>query len=71
VKSDGHVAIVDWSDPLSTERRGVVRIGPAKEDVLKKGEAIELAKKAGLAITREFEAGAHHYGIILMPAPLS
>ena len=64
VKPAGHVAVIDWSDSFGG-------MGPLKEDVVKKESSIEFAKKAGLEVSREFPAGAHHYGLILRPTPAS
>ena len=64
VKGSGHVAIIDWSD---SPPAGGLRMGPLKEDVVKKEQTLALAEKAGLSLVREFPAGAHHYGLILRP----
>ena len=64
VKPAGHVAIIDWSASFGG-------MGPLKEDVVKKEAAIEFAKKAGLEVSREFPAGAHHYGLILRSVLIS
>ncbi|OGG80545.1 hypothetical protein A3A39_01500 [Candidatus Kaiserbacteria bacterium RIFCSPLOWO2_01_FULL_54_13] len=68
VKPSGSVVVIDWSDSPPT---GGWRLGPAKEDVVKKAAARELAEKAGLEVNREFPAGAHHYGLILHPKSTS
>lgn len=60
VKGIGHVAIIDWSDSFGG-------MGPLKEDVVKKEQALELAEKSGFSLVREFQAGAHHYGLMLKP----
>lgn len=64
VKPTGHVAVIDWSDSFGG-------MDPIKDDVVKKGTALELGAKTGLALDREFAAGAHHYGLMFRPAPLS
>jgi len=64
VKPAGHVAVIDWSDSFGG-------MGPLKEDVVKKEGALELARKSGFEFVREFPAGAHHYGLVLRPAPIS
>ncbi len=67
VKGTGHVALIDWSESLPAGRQVSARIGPQKEDVVKKETALELAEKNGLSLLREFPAGAHHYGLVLKP----
>lgn len=64
VKPGGHVAVIDWSESFGG-------MGLLKEDVVKKEAALELAKKAGLELSREFPAGTHHYGLILRSVPAS
>ena len=67
MKSVGRLAVIDWSDSSSPGGR---RFGPAKEDTVKKNAAIEIAKKAGFKLYREFDAGAHHYGLIFRPVSI-
>src|SRR3989344_4297364 len=67
MKSVGRLAVIDWSDSSSSGGR---RLGPAKEDTVKKNAAIEIAKKAGFKLYREFDAGAHHYGLIFRPVAI-
>lgn len=57
VKSNGRVAIIDWSDSFGG-------LGPAPEMVVTKENAYALARKANLTFVKEFPAGAHHYGLI-------
>src|SRR3989344_3368246 len=58
LKPTGSVAIIDWSESFGG-------MGPIKEDVVPKEAAVALAQKNGLALNREFSAGAHHYGLVL------
>lgn len=60
VKKNGRAIIIDWSDSFGG-------MGPVKDDVVKKDAAITLAQKAGFELVSEFEAGAHHYGLVLAP----
>ncbi|MBI4090426.1 MAG: class I SAM-dependent methyltransferase [Candidatus Komeilibacteria bacterium] len=60
LKSSGHVVVIDWYDSFKG-------MGPIREDVVTKDAALALARKEGLELLREFEAGAHHYGLILQP----
>ena len=62
LKPTGHLAIIDWSDSFGG-------MGPVKGDVITKDAALSLAQKAGFALQREFEAGAHHYGLIFRLVP--
>lgn len=56
----GTLAIIDWSDSF----RGM---GPHKKDVVSREKAIELAESSGFSFEEEFEAGAHHYGLLFRP----
>lgn len=60
VKPAGRVALIDWTESFGG-------IGPIEEDVVKKETALELSRKAGLDLEREFAAGAHHYGLLVRP----
>ncbi len=57
VKKNGRVAIIDWSDSFGG-------LGPHKDDVITKAGAKAFASQAGLRVLEEFDAGAHHYGLI-------
>lgn len=56
----GTLVVIDWSDSFAG-------MGPIKKDVVKKEKAIELAEKEGFDLREEFDAGAHHYGLIFRP----
>lgn len=60
VKTTGHVTLIDWVDSF----RGM---GPQQEDVVTKDMALSLARSAGLELVQEFEAGAHHWGLVFRP----
>jgi len=45
--------------------------GPTEEDVIAKDAALELARKAGFELVKEFPAGAHHYGLIMRPVAVA
>lgn len=60
LKPDGRLAVVEWSDSF----RG---LGPDKKAVVKKSAALALAAESGFELLREFDAGAHHYGLIFRP----
>ncbi len=60
LKPKGRLAIIDWSESFGG-------MGPVKKDVVRKEKALELAESAGFELMSEFDAGAHHYGLILRP----
>lgn len=60
--SSGKLAIIDWSDSFGG-------MGPIKKEVVTKDAALSLAQTSHFELVREFEAGAHHFGLILRPAP--
>jgi len=57
LRTGGRLAIIDWAESFGG-------MGPTKEDVVAKEKAYELARSTGLLFADEFEAGAHHYGLI-------
>lgn len=57
LKPNGLIAIIDWSESFGG-------LGPQKKDVVKKEAAIQHLTEAGFELVREFEAGAHHYGLL-------
>ncbi len=57
LKPSGHLVIIDWSESYGG-------MGPIKEHVFSKDAAIALTHKQGFALSKEFAAGAHHYGLI-------
>lgn len=62
LKPSGHLAIIDWSDSFGG-------IGPTKRDVVSKEKALALARDTGFALQHEFDAGAHHYGLLCTLVP--
>lgn len=57
----GALAIIDWSDSYGG-------MGPHKKEVVKKEKAKQLAESCGFELEGEFDAGAHHYGLLFRPA---
>jgi ubiquinone/menaquinone biosynthesis C-methylase UbiE len=57
LKPGGRLIVIDWSESFGG-------LGPTKKHVVKKDAAMSLAEHAGFKISEEFEAGAHHYGIV-------
>jgi ubiquinone/menaquinone biosynthesis C-methylase UbiE len=64
LKNNGTLAIIDWSE---SPPAGARRLGPIKKDIVTKEKAIALAVKEGFELQNEFEAGAHHYGLLFSP----
>lgn len=60
LKPHGKLIVIDWSESF----RG---LGPPKHHVVTKDIARSAAETAGFVFEREFNAGAHHYGVILTP----
>lgn len=59
LRNQGRLAIVDWNESYGGT-------GPIEQDVVDRKTALGLAEKSGFEFVKEFSAGAHHYGIILM-----
>ncbi len=57
LRPQGRLVIIDWSDSYGGT-------GPIKQDVVTKETALSLCRASGLELVREFQAGAHHYGLI-------
>lgn len=58
MKPHGRVIVIEWSDSFGG-------MGPHKNSVLTKERMVAHAEHAGFSVEREFQAGAHHYGVIL------
>lgn len=56
LKPEGRVLLIDWSE--SSIMNGTV--------IVPKDKAREMFEKKGFIVEREIDAGAHHYGIILV-----
>jgi ubiquinone/menaquinone biosynthesis C-methylase UbiE len=61
LRPSGRVVIIDWEE---SPPAGGQRLGPHKDEVVTREEAYALAQGAGLSFVSEFNAGAHHYGLI-------
>jgi ubiquinone/menaquinone biosynthesis C-methylase UbiE len=57
LKPNGLLAVIDWSESFGG-------LGPQKKDVVKKESAVKHITAAGFVMVHEFEAGAHHYGLL-------
>ena len=60
LRPNGRLVIIDWSESFGG-------MGPIKRAVVTRESALELAHDAGFEQVKEFDAGAHHYGLILKP----
>lgn len=58
LRDGGRLIVIDWSDSFGG-------MGPEQKTVVTKEKALELAQDAGFSLERAFEAGAHHWGLIL------
>ena len=57
LKPEGQLVIIDWSESFNG-------LGPHKDDVVTSEQARKLAEGAGFTFSKEFAAGAHHYGLL-------
>lgn len=53
----GHLAIIDWQESYGG-------MGPIKGHVVDKNTALAFAEHIGFKYDGDFEAGAHHYGLL-------
>lgn len=59
----GRLALIDWSDSFGG-------MGPQKKDVVTKEAALAFARENGFDLLREFQAGAHHWGLVFRLSPI-
>ena len=57
LKPAGRVMLIEWSDET-------LPLGPRKENLVSKKEALKIFEKHNFLFEREIDAGNHHYGII-------
>jgi len=57
IKNNGHLVLIDWEDSFAG-------LGPPQEEVITLARARTMADVAGFAAAREFNAGAHHWGLV-------
>lgn len=55
----GRVLIIDWSESFGG-------LGPSPAHVVSLAEAKKMITEAGLSISKEFNAGAHHWGVVAL-----
>ena len=58
LKKGGRVLLIDWSDSPAA--------GTAEHALIKKEEARGLFERQGFSLVGQIDAGAHHYGMILV-----
>ena len=58
LKPGGKMLVVDWSDSFGG-------LGPHMDDVVSSDAAKEILRAEGFSFESEFDAGDHHYGIIV------
>lgn len=61
LKSGGSIVVIDWRESFGG-------MGPHARDVCTADTVRALASAGGLTFTREFSAGAHHYGLVFRAA---
>jgi ubiquinone/menaquinone biosynthesis C-methylase UbiE len=59
LKRTGRLVVIDWNESYGG-------LGPTREHVCDRTTAIAHARTAGFGLHKEFEAGAHHYGLIFV-----
>ncbi len=57
LKPSGTLVLIDWSDSFGG-------VGPPKEVVVRRPEAVLLCTDNGFVLKRDFPAGEYHYGIV-------
>lgn len=57
LRPKGRLVIIDWQESYGG-------MGPIKKDVVDKNTALGFAEYIGFTLLEEFNAGAHHYGMI-------
>ncbi|MDB5204600.1 MAG: type 11 methyltransferase [Candidatus Taylorbacteria bacterium] len=53
----GRVLVIEWADSFAG-------MGPHKDHLVKKEDALKIFTDAGLVLDHEIDAGEHHYGLV-------
>ena len=61
LKLGGKALIIDWSESFGG-------LGPSPAHIISLEEGKKMLTEAGLTISKEFNAGAHHWGVIALRA---
>jgi ubiquinone/menaquinone biosynthesis C-methylase UbiE len=59
VKKGGHMLVVEWKSIA-------VPFGPLPDEKVKKDSVLLVAKRLGLTLEEEFDAGQYHYGVLFV-----
>jgi len=63
-RSNGRIAVIDWSGSPRAAENGGSRVSPHKNDIVTKEQVLTLARSNELTFVNEFFAGTHHYGLL-------
>lgn len=58
LKTQGKLLLIDWKDSFGN-------LGPTKDAVVSEQTARELCEREGFVVKKAFDAGEHHYGMVL------
>jgi len=58
LKPNGQVLVVDWSDSFNG-------LGPSPQSIVSADRAKDLFTRAGFTLSRDIQAGDHHYGFVM------
>lgn len=58
LKIGGKLLLIDWKDSFNN-------LGPAKDAVIPATVAREMCEQEGFVLKNEFDAGEHHYGLVM------
>lgn len=58
LKTQGKILLIDWKDSFGN-------LGPTKDAVVSERTARELCEREGFVVKKTFDAGEHHYGMVL------
>lgn len=59
LKMGGKILLVDWRESFNS-------LGPSRDMVVSVDAARDLCLRAGFSIKKEFDAGDHHYGFVMV-----
>ena len=57
LKKGGQIFVIDWKDSFG-------HMGPHPDHVVTRAAAEKIFARHGFAVSREFPAGSHHYGVV-------
>lgn len=59
LKKGGKLLLVDWKESFNS-------LGPSRDTVVTDSMARSLCEQAGFSMKKEFDAGEHHYGFVMV-----